>query len=118
MSRWWYAFRGNLTIFLDSLKIDREERKAGRKNLLPKLSWEVSLQIVITALFLWWNPLVAVFFVIIPNALMSWCIWWESYKHHLDMPGHDHYDASVTIKEERFNKHTFNIGHHAAHHEK
>jgi fatty acid desaturase len=55
---------------------------------------------------------------IIPNVFAAWFIWWESYPHHLHVPTTSLYDGSVTIMSPKYNRHTYNIGHHTAHHEK
>jgi fatty acid desaturase len=118
MSRSWYSLRGNFTIVGDSFQIAREEVQAGKKDLAPKLRMELFFQLLITALLAVWNPWLTLTFFVLPNFVMSWCIWWESYVHHLDVPMNDAYDGSVTITRSWFNFQTFNIGHHTAHHEK
>ena len=57
-------------------------------------------------------------FFVGPNLLAAALVWWESYVHHLGVPGTNVYDGSVTALEARFNRLNFNIGHHTAHHEK
>jgi fatty acid desaturase len=64
------------------------------------------------------RPGLAVAFFVAPNALLSMMVWWESYGHHLELPGTSAYDASTTIEDAAYNLVTFNIGHHAAHHQK
>lgn len=118
VSQWWYALRGNLTIVRDSLRIDREEVAAGRRSLRGKLFTEFAIQTAITIALLAWDPLLTFAFFIVPNATMSWFIWWESYPHHLQVPGTNIYDGSVTVTGKWFNFLNFNIGHHTAHHEK
>jgi fatty acid desaturase len=118
MSRWYYAFRGNLTILRDSIRIAWGEHRSGRKSLLPKLTVELAIQAVLTVALAVWNPWMALLFFIIPNLMMSWFVWWESYPHHHGVPLTHAYDASVTITHRFFNWQTFNIGHHTAHHEK
>ena len=118
MSRWMYALRGNLTIFRDSVAIGKGEGKAGKKTLISKLYGESAVQLAVTGALFYWNPWMTLFFVVIPNVLTAWFIWWESYAHHLHAPTTGMYDASITIAGESFNRQTFNIGHHTAHHER
>jgi beta-carotene hydroxylase len=118
VSRPWYALKGNLTIHLDAVRIGRAERAAQRKSLLGKLAAEFSIQLAITVALLICNPMAALFCFILPCLFTSWFIWWESYTHHLDVPGTSIYDGSVTVTGWFFNLTNFNIGHHTAHHEK
>jgi fatty acid desaturase len=50
--------------------------------------------------------------------LSAWLIWWQSYPHHHQMPCTGIYDGSMTVERAAYNRVTFNIGHHTAHHEK
>ncbi len=118
VSRPWYALKGNLTIHLDAIRIGLKERAARRRSLLDKLAVEFSVQLAITIALLAWNPWMALFCFVLPCAFTSWFIWWESYTHHLDVPGTSIYDGSVTVTGWFFNLTNFNIGHHTAHHEK
>ena len=118
MSRWMYALRGNLTIFLDSVKIGKSEGRSGKKTLISKLYSETAVQLAITAALFYWSPWMTFLFVVLPNVGTAWFIWWESYAHHLHAPTTEMYDASITIVGDSFNRQTFNIGHHTAHHEK
>jgi beta-carotene hydroxylase len=119
MSRWWYAVRGNLTILPDSFVIAREEaRKTGRPIMLHKLLIELAVQLAVAATLIWLNPLFTLLFFVIPNMFAGFLVWWESYVHHLNVPGGTVYEGSVTVTGERFNRFNFNIGHHTAHHEK
>lgn len=118
MSRWWYALQGNLTIHRDSVIIGINEGKEGKKTLLGKLAGEIVVQTIVTAGLIALNPVMAIAFFVVPNMLGAWFIWWESYPHHLEVPTQNIYDASVTIECEKYNRNTFNIGHHTAHHEK
>jgi fatty acid desaturase len=117
-SRLWYTIRGNLTIHRDSFVIARAEATRGRPKLLRKLWLELGVQaVVLSALFVWDFKLTVVFLVI-PNLLAGALVWWESYVHHLGVPGSEIYDGSVTTVGKAFNHRNFNIGHHTAHHEK
>jgi beta-carotene hydroxylase len=118
MSRTMYALRGNLLIHRDSIRIGRAEGRAGKRTLLPKLALESALQALITGLLLWWNWQVALAFVLVPNLLSAFLIWWQSYPHHKEMPCTGVYDGSMTVESAAYNRVTFNIGHHTAHHEK
>jgi|GEM_PF-172560 len=118
MPRWWYAVRGNLTILVDSYKIGREEAARGKPAILNKLLRELAVQVAVTALLVAWSPLLTLVFFVVPNLLAGFMVWWESYVHHLNVPGETVYDVSVTITGKRFNDSNFNIGHHTAHHEK
>lgn len=118
MSRWMYALRGNLTIHRDSIRTGIQEGKEGKKTLLGKLAFETLVQTVLTLALLAWNPWLAVAFFIVPNLFSSWMVWWESYPHHLNMPTTTLYDSSMTVEKKSYNRMTFNIGHHTAHHEK
>jgi fatty acid desaturase len=112
-----YALRGNLLIHRDSIRIGRAEGRAGKRTLLPKLALESGLQVLITGLLLWWNWQVALAFVLVPNLLSAFLIWWQSYPHHKEMPCTGVYDGSMTVESAAYNRVTFNIGHHTAHHE-
>lgn len=118
MSRSMYALRGNLLIHRDAIRIGRDEARNGRKSLLPKLLGESLVQTALTALLLAWNWQVALVFVVVPNFLSAWLIWWQSYPHHHEMPCTDVYNGSMTVENPAYNRVTFNIGHHTAHHEK
>ena len=118
MSRWMYALRGNMLIHRDSIRIGLAEGRAGKKTLLPKLFLESALQVLLTAVLLVWNWQLALAFVILPNFLSAWLIWWQSYPHHHGMPCTHIYDGSMTVESPGYNRVTFNIGHHTAHHEK
>ena len=116
--RWWYALRGNLTIVPDSFVIAVGEARAKSRGMLVKLVAELTVQAAVTGFLLWLNPLFTVLFFVVPNLLAGYLVWWESYVHHLHVPGGNVYEGSVTVTGERFNKFNFNIGHHTAHHEK
>jgi lysophospholipase L1-like esterase len=118
MPRWLYALRGNLTIHRDAFLVGLAEGRAGRKTLLPKLGAELSIQLALTATLLACRPWIAVGFFMIPNAIVAFMVWWESYPHHVGLPTTSPYDASMTFENRRYNRFTFNIGHHAAHHRK
>ena len=118
MSRAHYALRGNLRIHYDAICIGWAEGRAGRKTLLPKLLAETLFQALVTGLLLWWNWPLALAFVVLPNFLSAWLIWWQSYPHHLDLPGTSVYDSSISVEHRIYNLVTFNIGHHTVHHEK
>jgi beta-carotene hydroxylase len=118
MSRAMYALRGNLLIHRDSIRIGRAEGRAGKKTLLPKLLAETLLQSSLTLALLLWNWPVALAFVVVPNFLSAFLIWWQSYPHHHEMPCTGVYDGSMTVENPTYNRVTFNIGHHTAHHEK
>jgi fatty acid desaturase len=118
MPRFEYAFRGNLTIYRDAIRIGREEGRAGKPTLLPKLAFEVALQLLVLGGLLVWNAPLAVAFFVAPPLLTAFLVWWESYPHHLGVPLTNVYDASMTVEAAGYNRVTFNIGHHTAHHEK
>jgi len=118
MSRWFYALRGNLTIVPDSIRIALAEKPAIRGALLRRLAVDLLLQLAITAALCAWQPALTFWFFVLPNLLASFLVWWESYPHHLDMPATDAYDASMTSESRAYNRFTFNIGHHTAHHQK
>ena len=118
MSRWWYAARGNFMIPFDSLQIALAEKARGRPALARKLAFEVALQLAVVAALWIWNPWLTLAYVLVPNLLAGFYVWWESYVHHLHVPGTEVYDGSVSILGIRFNRFNFNIGHHTAHHEK
>jgi fatty acid desaturase len=118
VSRVWYMLRGNWTILPDSFRIAQQQAARGRTRLLYKLVGELAAQVVVLALLVAWNAKLAVAFVVVPNLFAAGLVWWESYVHHLQVPGEDVYSASVTVEGERFNRFNFNIGHHTAHHEK
>jgi beta-carotene hydroxylase len=118
MPRWVYAMRGNVRIHRDAIRIGLAEGRAGRPTLLPKLAFETLCQIVLTVALLRWNTPLAIAFFVIPNFLSAFFIWWQSYPHHLEMPMTNAYDGSMTVENATYNRVTFNIGHHTAHHEK
>jgi fatty acid desaturase len=118
MSRGMYALRGNILIHRDSIRIGRAEGRAGKRTLLPKLLVETLLQLLFTGLLLAWNWQLALAFVVVPNFLSAFLIWWQSYPHHKEMPCTGVYDGSMTVESAAYNRVTFNIGHHTAHHEK
>lgn len=117
-SRLWYAVRGNLTIVGDSYRIAQAEAARGRPAMLRKLGRELLVQLVLTAALLWWSPVLTLAYFIVPNLMAGFMVWWESYVHHIGVPGQGRYDSSVTVTGWRFNFLNFNIGHHTAHHEK
>jgi fatty acid desaturase len=118
MSRSMYALRGNLLIHRDAIRIGRAEGRANKRSLLPKLAFESGMQTLLTCLLLAWNWQLALAFVVLPNFLSAWLIWWQSYPHHHEMPCTSVYDGSMTVESPAYNRVTFNIGHHTAHHEK
>jgi fatty acid desaturase len=118
MSRLWYTLRGNWMILPDSFGIAREQARQGKPRLRRKLLVELAVQALLTALLLVWNAKLALAFFVGPNVLAAALVWWESYVHHLGVPGTSVYDGSVTTLGQRFNRANFNIGHHTAHHEK
>jgi beta-carotene hydroxylase len=118
MSRWVYALHGNLTILRDAIRIGLRRGNKGHPTLLVKLALELCLQILITALLFAARPWLTLSFFVIPNLLIAFLVWWESYPHHLDLPVTDVYDASMTAEARDYNFMTFNIGHHTAHHQK
>jgi fatty acid desaturase len=118
VSRLWYTVRGNLTIFQASFRIAHELAARGKTKLLSKLRAEIAVQLLVLGLLFAWDVKLTVLFLVIPNALAGALVWWESYVHHLGVPGTHVYDGSVTVFGERFNNLNFNIGHHTAHHEK
>jgi fatty acid desaturase len=118
MPRWYYALRGNLTIHRDAIRIGLDERRANRKSLLPKLSFELAVQIAITAVGFAMAPWLTLAFFIVPNALSALLVWWQSYPHHHELETKTVYGASITDDHGITNFMTFNIGHHTAHHEK
>jgi fatty acid desaturase len=118
VSRLWYTIRGNWTIVPDSIRIARREAARGKPKLLRKLTAELVLQVAVLGLLLALNAKLALIFVVGPNLLAAALVWWESYVHHLGVPGDDVYSVSVTVLGRRFNALNFNIGHHTAHHEK
>jgi len=118
MPRFEYALRGNLVIYRDAIRIGRAEGQAGKPTLLPKLFFELALQLVILGALLAWNAPLAVAFFVAPPLLTAFLVWWESYPHHLGLPMTNVYDASMTVEAPGYNRVTFNIGHHTAHHEK
>jgi beta-carotene hydroxylase len=118
MPRWLFALRGNLTIHRDAVRIGLAEGRLRRETLLPKLAFELLAQAAIVAALACYRPWLAVAFFVVPNALLAWLVWWESYPHHLGMPTTSAYDASMTIESPAYNRVTFNVGHHAAHHQK
>jgi fatty acid desaturase len=117
-SRLGYTIRGNLTIHRDSLRIARAEAARGKPELLRKLWLELALQALVLAALAAWSPVLTVVFLVIPNILAGALVWWESYVHHLGVPGSHTFDGSVTTTGKAFNHRNFNIGHHTAHHEK
>jgi beta-carotene hydroxylase len=118
MSRFWYTVRGNWMILPDSFRIARRQATRGRPKLLRKLVAELVVQGLAMALFVAWSWQLALLFFVGPNLLAAALVWWESYVHHLGVPGTSVYDGSVTALDARFNRANFNIGHHTAHHEK
>jgi beta-carotene hydroxylase len=118
MSRWVYAVRGNLTILRDAIRIGLREKAPKNRALLRKLVLEMLVQLAIIGALMMVNPLLTIFFFVIPSILTAFLIWWESYPHHLDMPTTSVFDASMTAESPTYNRLTFNIGHHTAHHQK
>lgn len=118
MSRFWYSIRGNFTIGLDCWRIAKAESARGKPRLLQKLVIELLVHVAIMVVLYAWNAKLAFVYFTVPNLLAGYYVWWESYVHHLGVPGTEIYDGSVTTTGRRFNWINFNIGHHTAHHEK
>ncbi len=118
MPRLLYAVRGNLTVHRDAIRIGLAEGRAGKPTLLPKLAFELALQLAVLGGLLFWNAPLAIAFFVVPPALTAFFVWWESYTHHLGTQPTNVYDASMTVESRAYNRVTFNIGHHTAHHEK
>jgi fatty acid desaturase len=118
MPRWYYAVRGNLTIHRDAIRIGFDERRANRKSLLGKLSFELVVQLALTTIGFAISPWLTLGFFIVPNALSALLVWWQSYPHHHELATDSVYAASITDDHGFTNLMTFNIGHHTAHHEK
>lgn len=117
-SRLWYTIRGNGTIHRDALRIAKAEAARGKPKLLHKLWLELAIQAIVLGALLALNAKLTLAFVVGPNLLAAALVWWESYVHHLGVPGTGIYDGSVTTTGKRFNHVNFNIGFHTAHHEK
>jgi fatty acid desaturase len=116
--RWRYAVRGNLTIHRDAIRIARASQLQRGRKLVYKLGFEVAAQCLIAVALLLVQPWLALAFFVLPNIINGFLIWWESYPHHLEMPGTSVYDSSMTVADPGYNLMTFNIGHHTAHHQK
>ncbi|MEW5851333.1 MAG: fatty acid desaturase [Myxococcota bacterium] len=118
MPRWRYCVVGNLTIIRDAIRIARQERALGRGNHLPKLVTHLVVATVLCGALAMVNPWAFFWFILVPDVIAGYTVWMVSYDHHLDVKSTSHYDGSHTILGRAFNRFTFNIGHHAAHHEK
>ena len=118
MSRIWYSVRGNCLMLVDCWRIAKAEAARGKPRLLRKLVLELSVHTALLVVLYAWNAKLAFLYFTVPNLLAGYYIWWESYTHHLGVPGTEIYDGSVTTTGRRFNRVNFNIGHHTAHHEK
>jgi beta-carotene hydroxylase len=118
MPRWKYCLFGNLTIIGDSWRIAGEEARHGRADARPRMVFEFVVAGAICVILCAQNWLYFAAFILVPNVLISWFVWHVSYDHHHDVPGTNHYDGSHNHIDAGFNWARFNIGHHAAHHEK
>lgn len=118
MSRIRYCVVGNLTIIRDAWRIGGEEAREGRTDQRPKLALQLVVATVLATGLLLWNPWSFFWFILLPNLLVAWGVWHVSYDHHYELPTKTHFDASFSELGHAANRLTFNIGHHAAHHEK
>ena len=108
-----YTLLGDAASFTDSLAIAR----AARARWLPRLWRQQLVQIAVMIALVVANPLLAVVFVIVPNVLLRWTVFWVAYAHHHEVPLTDVYSGSVTSLGWA-NRFYLNVGHHTAHHEK
>jgi fatty acid desaturase len=118
MARWWYCVRGNLTILQDSWRLANAEVREGRADLRGRFLLHTAVVTALSVALLVANPWAFLWMMLVPNVLIGLGVWWISYDHHRDLPLNTHGDGSHTHLGRRFNLLTFNIGHHAAHHEK
>lgn len=118
MARWRYCLVGNLTIIRDSWRIGGEDARRTRSDPRPRLVLEFIVAGALAALLCYLNWASFVEFIFIPNVVVSWAVWHVSYDHHYDVRGTTHYDGSNNHLGREFNWSRFNLGHHAAHHEK
>jgi fatty acid desaturase len=118
MSRVAYCFWGNLTIIQDSWRIAKLEVKENRADLRPRMVAEFILAGLLAGVLLYANWFHFLCYILIPNVIVAWGVWHISYDHHYELPGTTHYNGSHSHFGTSFNRSTFNIGHHAAHHEK
>ena len=118
MARWRYCLFGNLKIVQDAFRVGRSEAREGRPDPRPRMVLHLVVATALAATLLYLNWFAFVCFIAIPCVSTGWFVWHISYDHHLGIPMTNHYDGSKTHLGHSFNRLTFNIGHHAAHHEK
>jgi fatty acid desaturase len=118
MSRWRYVVFGNATVLQDAWRLACAQAAEGRSDPRPRAVLQFVAVCLVAGALAWRDPLAFVGFILVPNVLVAWGVWHISYDHHLDLPSTSHLDGSHSHLSWWFNLLTFNIGHHAAHHEK
>jgi len=109
---------GSSPIHRDSVRVGLTAQSPRHRALLRKFVVELIVQVAILGALFAIEPWLALGLFIVPNLLHGLLVWWEAYPHHLNVPGKDVYDASITVDDSSYNLMTFNIGHHTAHHQK
>lgn len=110
-----FTVAGDFSSIADSFRVARRQKHAAR--MTTKLVAQLALMVVVSGGLIFWNPTVALVFVIAPNIVLRWMVFYFSYAQHHGVPNQDVYSGSVT----RFgwtNAVFLNVGHHTAHHEK
>ncbi|MBS2029089.1 MAG: fatty acid desaturase [Deltaproteobacteria bacterium] len=118
VSRWHYVVFGNLTVLRDAWRIACAQAAEGRADPRPRAVAQFAVACLVAGALAWRDPIAFAGFILVPNLLVAWGVWHISYDHHLNLPMTSHMSGSHSHLSARFNLLTFNIGHHAAHHEK
>jgi beta-carotene hydroxylase len=113
-----FTVLGTFLSTFDAMSIARTEGGKGKNRTSSRtLFLQLAIQIGIYGVLLAIDPLATLLCVLVPNAILRWGVFYVSYDHHRDVPGHDVYSGSVS-QIGPVNPIFLNIGHHTAHHEK
>ncbi len=110
-----FTIAGDFLSIADSFRVALEPGQPRRR--LVRLFTHLALQFGALACFFALDPWLAFFFILLPEALLRWTIFWVSWGQHHGVPNHDVYSGAVTSFGWE-NALFLNVGHHTAHHEK
>lgn len=114
---WSFVWQGSWRGFGEAWGIAKEAQLRGKPEFLKRLKQHVGIQVALTALWVWLNPVMGLLFFVYSNVIARALIWWGSYWHHLNAPCTNLYDASNTCTSHFLNAISFNNGYHTVHHE-
>lgn len=111
MSRTGYCVRNTLMMYPQAWMVGRDH---------PKLFFQFLAFIGISSLllgaFILGSPLKAVLVFVVPMTLMLFILVDATYGHHAGLDTNDPYEATHNILDRHYNRFSWNLGYHTAHH--